>query len=236
MVMVQEFVALFFSSTSAKKETALSFYLISLLMALQTSREYPFSDHDNKRSFRDNISVFTQVSMQKNLGYYENVHIIATWLLERKPHLFCITVVYTRVWDAGSVFTITASKTLTSACAMMTMPTALKSLEATQYTRLTLRWSRPLTVQQPAPDGSPVITSRSLQRQLWHGQGNDSCGLDETTLSTRSLCMCWQPRTTQHHLSLKTLLHLKNTMALLTGHSLEGPQVNFLEGPTHIKY
>uniref|UniRef100_A0A3B4Y110 Testis expressed 36 n=1 Tax=Seriola lalandi dorsalis TaxID=1841481 RepID=A0A3B4Y110_SERLL len=32
----------------------------------QESREYPFSDHDNKKSLKDNISVFTHVSMKRN--------------------------------------------------------------------------------------------------------------------------------------------------------------------------
>lgn len=37
-------------------------------VSLQESREFPFSDHDNKHALKDNISVFTHVSMKRKSG------------------------------------------------------------------------------------------------------------------------------------------------------------------------
>lgn len=74
---------------------------------------------------------------------------------------------------------------------------------------------------QPAPDGSPATTSRSLQRQLQHRQGSNSCGLDKTTLTSQRPCKCWHVPTAQHPPSPKILLHLRHQMASLRGNSAE---------------
>uniref|UniRef100_A0A3B4UTQ5 Testis expressed 36 n=1 Tax=Seriola dumerili TaxID=41447 RepID=A0A3B4UTQ5_SERDU len=52
----------------------------------QESREYPFSDHDNKKSLKDNISVFTHVSMKRNPRHNEMFRSITSSHLERKPY------------------------------------------------------------------------------------------------------------------------------------------------------
>lgn len=43
-------------------------WLLLLLDSSQKSRDYPVSGHDNKEALRDNISVFSHVSMKKNSG------------------------------------------------------------------------------------------------------------------------------------------------------------------------
>lgn len=46
-------------------------------VSFQEPREYPFSDHDNKYALKDNISIFTHVSMKRNSDQIH--HHITPW-------------------------------------------------------------------------------------------------------------------------------------------------------------
>lgn len=176
----------------------------------QEPRDFPFSYHDNRHTLKD-ISVFSHVSMRRKSGHHEMFRAITTLHLERKPHLLRVVFVYFRVWDAGSILIITDSTSPISACAMMELKTAPERRGGTwRSARLTLWRRRRQLLVQPAPDGSPATTSRSLQRQLWHKRENGSCGLDETALTPRWRCSRCQLPTTQLLPSPKILRWLRH--------------------------
>lgn len=93
-----------------------------------------------------------------------------------------LTLVYFRVWDAGSILMVAVSTFLTSVCTLTEPP---KSQKATcRSTRLSILLSPAPLMFLTAPSGSPATMSRGLHRPLWHNQEKAWCGLDKMTAST----------------------------------------------------